>query len=265
MYFRLKGLLGVLIMISVSSVSFAASSDKNKGNDSLPQGKPFVQLQTSINALQAQINDLVGSVNSIEERMASLNGAVVTLQEDSTNMQSQIDNLMNDTKDNSAQIDTLLTQVAQNSYLIGEMEKQVASIETALQTKQNIIDGTCPEGTTVIGFDGNSELICSTSSENTGFKKISVTAMGTISADSIEGQTDFSITDNITVEAMCPMNTLLIGGSSSVSSTSAVVTWEGMTGTSDQPGQTWKVNALSPEIRELDVYVFSNAKCLSFE
>lgn len=265
--------LFITLLLSLScSISFADSTNKSQENSSLLQGKPFIKLQTSIDELQSKISDIVGNVDTIEERMVALTVGVDKARENSNNLQVQLESLSMDKQNNSDEINNIMTLLTENSRLIFEMQKEIDSAQKVLETKQDILAGTCPEGTSLESFDGKGELVCSSDNAEVGFKKITVSKTGTLHKNiyrccswwSCRWCVAHSMTRSISLDATCPKETILVDGSSSISGSYASITSSSMTGNTDQPGQTWKTNAYGSFARYSNTTVVSNATCISF-
>ncbi len=101
----------------------------------LPKGKPFQAIQSSLDSLQSQVDALVGdNINSVEERLVALENAVVTLD----------------------------ANVADNLALINLMQAEIDSLAEALSLKQNIINGTCPNGQAIVSINSDGSISCAT-------------------------------------------------------------------------------------------------------
>lgn len=129
-------LVSGLLAFAHPAVVMAApkTSSKSLSNQgATPRGKPFVALNSRIDALQVQVDTLIGQYSSLEEWMTDAQAALETLQQNT----------------------------AANAAAIALLESEIAAVKTTLETKQDIISGTCPEGQYVYEIDAEtSTLVC---------------------------------------------------------------------------------------------------------
>jgi hypothetical protein len=148
-------------------------SPTNQG--STPRGKPFVALNSRIDALQLQIDTLIGQVTSIEAWQANADAALLQLQKDS----------------------------AANAAAIAVLQGEMAAVSAALETKQDIISGTCPDGQFVYEIAQNpATLICR-----------AVVGANGLTAFTAEVTQDVPSNGNLDLAADCPAGSIPIGGS----------------------------------------------------
>jgi len=158
-----------------TSTVIAAPKSSPTLKGSLPKGKPFQYLNARIDSLQAQINKLIGQVSSLEAWQAKAEAALITLQKN--------------TADNAAAI-ALLTSELDN-------------IKSILDTKQDIITGTCPDGQYVYEISQSpSTLICRADLGANGLTAFTVQTTQEIAANS-----------SAVVAAECPTGSVPSGGS----------------------------------------------------
>jgi len=169
------------------------------GKGGVPNGEPFQALQSAIDAeaaarqsadaaeqsartaadaveavlriagdaaLQVQIDELVGDVNSIEERVEALEVTVVDLEAVDVDLQAQIQVLSVDVEANEDELVRLGGLVLNNNNLIAAMQDQIDQISADLALKQDILDGNCPTGTALSGFDPDGSISCTTTVNN---------------------------------------------------------------------------------------------------
>jgi len=149
------------------------SGSTNSG--SLPKGKPFQYLNSRIDALQSQIDGLIGQVSTLEAWQAGAEAALEKLQQDS----------------------------ATNAAAIALLQSELDDVKSILDTKQDIIDGTCPEGQYVYGMTPSPPtLLCRADFGAKGLALTTVLATLEIPATSSE-----------TVTAECPPGSVPSGGS----------------------------------------------------
>ncbi|MEN8212116.1 MAG: hypothetical protein ABFR31_10390 [Thermodesulfobacteriota bacterium] len=120
---------------------------------SLPKGKAFQTIQSNLNSLQDQINEFVGKTDSFEERVVALETAVIELQKKDEALQVQIDA-------NEGDITELQGLIDDNASLIANIEEQIAQINITLAEKQNIINGECEEGASIIAINEDGSIVC---------------------------------------------------------------------------------------------------------
>lgn len=129
-------LVSGLLAFAHPAVVMAApkTSSKSLSNQgATPRGKPFVALNSRIDALQMQVDTLIGQYSSVEEWMTDAQAALETLQQNT----------------------------AANAAAIALLTSEIAAVKTTLETKQDIISGTCPEGQYVYEIDAEtSTLVC---------------------------------------------------------------------------------------------------------
>lgn len=153
-----------------------ASSKSPTNQGATPRGKPFVALNSRIDALQAQIDGLIGQFANVEEWM--------------TDAQAALDKLQQDT--------------AANAAAIALLESELATVKATLDTKQNIISGTCPDGQYVYGIDAaTSTLVCRADLGSNGLAVSTVLKNEEIPAQS----------SAVDVLAECPAGSVPTGGS----------------------------------------------------
>jgi hypothetical protein len=121
--------LGFTIFLAYGEPSFAKNSNTQPGP--LPQGRPFQYLNSRIDALQAQINQLIGQVYSLEAWEAEAKIVLTQLQANTT------------------------ANAASIALLTGEIK----NIQSILATKQDIISSQCPSGQYVSSIS-QSTVIC---------------------------------------------------------------------------------------------------------
>ena len=158
-----------------------ASSKSPTNQGATPRGKPFVALNSRIDALQAQIDGLIGQFTSVEEWM--------------TDAQAALDKLELDT--------------AANAAAIALLESELAAVKATLDTKQNIISGTCPDGQYVYEIDAaTSTLVCRADLGANGLAVSTVLKTEDIPAQS----------SDVGVLAECPAGSVPTGGSADAAS-----------------------------------------------
>lgn len=169
---------GVLAFAQPAVVMAApkASSKSPTNQGATPRGKPFVALNSRIDALQAQVDTLIGQFSSLEEWMTDAQSALETLQQNTT----------------------------ANAAAIALLESEIAAVKATLDTKQDIISGTCPDGQYVYAIDAaTSTLVCRADLGANGLAVSTVLKNEEIPAQS----------SAVDVLAECPAGSVPTGGS----------------------------------------------------
>ncbi len=171
-------LVSGLLAFAHPAVVMAApkTSSKSLSNQgATPRGKPFVALNSRIDALQVQVDTLIGQYSSLEEWMTDAQAALETLQQNT----------------------------AANAAAIALLTSEIAAVKTTLETKQDIISGTCPEGQYVYEIDAEtSTLVCRADLGAKGLIVSTVLKTEQIPAESA-----------VDVLAECPAGSVPTGGS----------------------------------------------------
>lgn len=171
-------LVSGLLAFAHPAVVMAApkTSSKSLSNQgATPRGKPFVALNSRIDALQMQVDTLIGQYSSVEEWMTDAQAALETLQQNT----------------------------AANAAAIALLTSEIAAVKTTLETKQDIISGTCPEGQYVYEIDAEtSTLVCRADLGAKGLIVSTVLKTEQIPAESA-----------VDVLAECPAGSVPTGGS----------------------------------------------------
>lgn len=171
-------LVSGLLAFAHPAVVMAApkTSSKSLSNQgATPRGKPFVALNSRIDALQVQVDTLIGQYSSVEEWMTDAQAALETLQQNT----------------------------AANAAAIALLTSEIAAVKTTLETKQDIISGTCPEGQYVYEIDAEtSTLVCRADLGAKGLIVSTVLKTEQIPAESA-----------VDVLAECPAGSVPTGGS----------------------------------------------------
>lgn len=171
-------LVSGLLAFAHPAVVMAApkTSSKSLSNQgATPRGKPFVALNSRIDALQMQVDTLIGQYSSVEEWMTDAQAALETLQQNT----------------------------AANAAAIALLTSEIAAVKTTLETKQDIISGTCPDGQYVYEIDAEtSTLVCRADLGAKGLIVSTVLKTEQIPAESA-----------VDVLAECPAGSVPTGGS----------------------------------------------------
>ena len=141
----------------------------------VPNGRPFQYLHRRIDALQVQIDALIGDVNNLKEWRIAAEEALRTLRED----------------------------VDANKEAIALLEAELANVKSILETKQDILTGDCPEGQLVAGISQNpATLVCRADMGASGLALETVMVAVSVPAN-----------DSRVVSAECADGTVVMGGS----------------------------------------------------
>jgi hypothetical protein len=148
-------------------------SPTNQG--ATPRGKPFVALNSRIDALQLQIDTLIGQFSSLEDWQKNAEEALAKLQQDTKT----------------------------NADAIAVLQGQIATVEGILATKQDIISGTCPDGQTLYEIPAElSALVCRTDLGTNG-----------LAVFTVQETQDIAAASDAVVTAACPADSAPAGGS----------------------------------------------------
>lgn len=173
-------LLSGLIALAHPAAALGSQKSNSRSNSptsqgSLPKGKPFQYLNSRIDALQTQIDRLIGQVSTLEEWQASAEEALSTLMKNSTG----------------------------NAEAIALLEAEIESIKSILATKQDIITGTCPPGQHVYEISASpATLLCSADLGSNG-----------LAAFTVQVSTEIPAAESAVVAAECPDGSVPTGGS----------------------------------------------------
>lgn len=173
--FLVSGLLAFAQPAVVMAAPKASSkSPTNQG--ATPRGKPFVALNSRIDALQAQVDTLIGQFSSLEEWMTDAQSALETLQKNT----------------------------AANAAAIALLESEIAAVKATLDTKQDIISGACPDGQYVYAIDAaTSTLVC----------RADLGANGLAVSTVLKTEEIPALSSAVDVLAECPAGSVPTGGS----------------------------------------------------
>lgn len=170
--------VSALMVGALSTTAIAAPKDKGSVNytmkGSLPKGKPFQYLNDRIDSLEATLNLLIGRVSSLEDWQAR---AQVVL-------------------------DKLERDVVKNSAAIALLQAQIQDVNDILSTKQDIIDGECPDNQYLYKVSPTDGLVCRSDIGSNGLAVLTV-----------EFFADIATSSTADVAAICPTGSVPTGGS----------------------------------------------------
>lgn len=130
---------GNLNVVNVNGPVMAADN----GNGSTPNGRPF-------QALQDQIDSLIGDVTTLEEAIAAV----------------------------ESEIDDLEDAVGDNGDLIAALQAEIVRINEELAQKQDFIDGKCEVGSSIRQINDDGSVVCEFFDVASNISRVYVKAKG---------------------------------------------------------------------------------------
>lgn len=228
----------VLIMATVTVFLMVTASFTYAGD--MPNGKPFQflrsvdeEIQLQIDAMQKQINDLMIDVNSLTERVSMNEKFIGDLRADNIVIKDRLNELAalaeaqgKQIDMNSTDIQALMQQLKANNAKIRTLQEQVEDINVALKSKQDILDGKCPDGYFLRAIDPDGSIVCGRDElGSTGLMQYIRVRSGIVGHKYIECVEEFCIPvigcictvertvyPGILLTASCPSGTTVTGG-----------------------------------------------------
>jgi uncharacterized small protein (DUF1192 family) len=248
---------------SATTASKGGGSSTNQG--ATPNGKPFVQIHNELDGLQSQIDVLVGAVDSLEDRVAGLEGAVADLQAETAALDAELEELAVDVEANEAEMRRIADMMVENQNMIALMQDQLEQLEAELAKKQDIVDGTCPEGSALSAINPDGSVVCR--SMQSGISKFTVNTYVKVPKGRYEEENcnySYYYTNcytytvynpqTRTATATCPTGSFLVGGSSDYSGLT-------LRSQGESPNNNWTATATNYSYE--DHYLFATAVCIS--
>jgi hypothetical protein len=140
-----------------------------------------IALQTAITDLQTQNASFEAQIAANAADIASIEGQIGALVDENAALQAQIDQNSGDVAAAQDQIDAnealitslaltldtlqgnLQQQIDNNLALIGVMENRIAANAADLERKQNVINGSCPDGSAIVEVLPDGGVVCGSS------------------------------------------------------------------------------------------------------
>lgn len=211
-----------------SQNAFAVSDNGNNGNGTpgQPNAPIWQAVYSQLDALQLEVDGLVGDMGSLEDRLAA-NEEVIN------NLNAENEDLLSLIEVNRGDIEDLQEQVDANTILINQLQDQVDQIEKALAFKQNVVEGTCPSGEAIRLVNEDGSVVCQNVSGGGG----------TSASFRVYNYVDVPPYQPATVEVTCPEGTTLSGGGSALAFTHYYLYYKTQLGGTSIEGNTMTAKA----------------------
>jgi hypothetical protein len=178
---RLEKITGIslalagILAFTQPSICLAKPKSSPTQNGSLPQGKPFQYLNSRIDSLQGQLNTLIGQVSNLEAWRVKAELVMLKLRQNTV----------------------------KNAKAIALLESEIENINTLLDTKQDIIDGQCPDNQYVYKITNSpAGLVCRADIGANGLAVLTVKTSYEIAANALP-----------IFSSQCPTGSVVSGGS----------------------------------------------------
>lgn len=225
----------ICTVIAAFMLNLAFAPPVQAGAGGQPNGKPFqalrmtdAQLQTQIDQMQVTIDGLLVDLTSLDARITVNEQFIAELQAQNAGilarlaeLQGLIDGNTQKLAEHSAEIATLQQDLAVNTAKIAYLEGQIADLNVTLQTKQDILNGTCPAGYFLRGIEPDGGILCGldTTGSN-GLQQTIVSHTGTVGGKYDQCVEDFlgiclawqTIFPGYAYTNYCPAGYVLTGG-----------------------------------------------------
>lgn len=263
-------ILGLLADLQALVDSQGATLETVKAQIAELDGKIDTQvglLQDAIAQVQSNLDDqesfTVEQFQYATDQRTLILADIVTLQIARDTLHSRADAIQSQVDANVTTIGQLAELISNNSSQIAQMQSELILINTSLAQKQDILEGNCPSGLALSGIAPDGAITCTITTN--GITKTTVSQFIYIPPGATEVCIwNFCITQEHfqtrTIQATCPATSVLVGGYANTTGLADV--YQGMTGTSDQPGQSWEVTATNQSVYHRYLTVYAN--CVSF-
>lgn len=128
------------VLFCFASIAYSFEQEPDPGTQ--PKGKPFVELQGEIVEVQDAIADINAEIDNILASIDTIEGQIAALE---------------------AELTTLQVDVTTNADKIAVIEADLVVLNAALDTKQNIVTGTCPAGEYMVSVNAgvnDGQVVC---------------------------------------------------------------------------------------------------------
>lgn len=168
-----------------------------------------VYLQSQIDANATDIATLGGKIATLETANSNIQRQIDTLGDADGSLQAQIDTNKATITSTALALDTIKgdfqSQIDNNNHLIMLLQAEIQDLNEAIDLRQMIISGNCPQGQAVRQINTDGSVVCELITEGT-------TVPGSLTTYHVYNQTNVSPGQTMNVLATCPEGTVLTGG-----------------------------------------------------